>query len=324
MAFLDFVDPVGIFHDGNILKGLGIDPKAKSDQEQYINDLLAQLAQMQNQMPNLSQEYDAGSKNVLNSWKNPVSYSFNPMDFNNYSGEINNQFDASTKNLNRNVGTNVMNAQSSAGAQAAAGNFANPIAFVSNQGQRVRDSFVPAYGQLEEGRARALADLAQKIGFYNNQGMNQTSQMNTTAQNNSNINYTNLMKDLFSGKMGATQNDWQNKMGLFNTKAGFANFKDPYTSWDKALNFGSNILGNVAQGFGKSLSDIRFKENISYHDTVNGYNRYKFSYKGNPNKKYIGVMAQEIASSIPDAVVDRDGVLYVDYSKLGFEMQEVN
>lgn len=91
--------------------------------------------------------------------------------------------------------------------------------------------------------------------------------------------------------------------------------------------------GNPLQSIGKGISaglglfgksDIRAKETIRFVGKRNGYNIYDFNYIGEP-QRYRGVMAQEVLKTNPDAVaVDpRDGLLMVDYSKLGFRMERV-
>lgn len=85
------------------------------------------------------------------------------------------------------------------------------------------------------------------------------------------------------------------------------------------------IGGGIATGLGLlGKSDIRAKENIRFVGKRNGHNVYDFNYIGKP-QRYRGVMAQEILETNPDAVaVDpRDGLLMVNYSKLGFEMERI-
>ncbi len=53
----------------------------------------------------------------------------------------------------------------------------------------------------------------------------------------------------------------------------------------------------------------------------NGLGFYRFSYVGS-DKAYVGVMAQEVQTIMPAAVVrGRDGYLRVFYDKLGLELQ---
>jgi len=89
--------------------------------------------------------------------------------------------------------------------------------------------------------------------------------------------------------------------------------------FDTLLNAGTQ-LGSAYLLAG---SDRRIKENIKELPKENNHKMYEFSYKGNP-KKYIGVMAQDILKTNPEAVVDINGVLHVDYGRLGVAMREVS
>jgi hypothetical protein len=72
-----------------------------------------------------------------------------------------------------------------------------------------------------------------------------------------------------------------------------------------------------------SLSDVHAKEKIEYVGRKNGYKLYDFNYKGRP-ERYRGVMAQDIRNIKPEAVtVGADGLLRVDYSQLGFAMEQL-
>ena len=69
-------------------------------------------------------------------------------------------------------------------------------------------------------------------------------------------------------------------------------------------------------------SDLRLKHDIALVDRLsNGLGLYRFSYIGE-DKAYVGVMAQEVAQIMPDAVVEGDdGYLRVRYDMLGIRMQ---
>ncbi|MGC2588099.1 MAG: tail fiber domain-containing protein, partial [Pseudolabrys sp.] len=56
----------------------------------------------------------------------------------------------------------------------------------------------------------------------------------------------------------------------------------------------------------------------------NGLGFYRFSYNGS-DKVYVGVMAQEVQTVRPDAVIrGRDGYLRVFYDKLGVKFETYN
>ncbi len=75
---------------------------------------------------------------------------------------------------------------------------------------------------------------------------------------------------------------------------------------------------------GASLfSDERLKQDIKLVGQENGHNIYQFAYKSDPSKKFIGVLAQEVQKTHPEAVEEINGYLAVDYDKIGVAMREV-
>lgn len=86
----------------------------------------------------------------------------------------------------------------------------------------------------------------------------------------------------------------------------------------------NTLLGAGAQlGSSYLMSDFRVKENIEHIGEENGYPIYKFNYKTLPHKTYIGVMAQDVEKIKPSAIMEKDGIKYVNYSKIGVQMREV-
>ena len=88
-------------------------------------------------------------------------------------------------------------------------------------------------------------------------------------------------------------------------------------------------LGKLAGGVGGALtgaasfSDINLKTNIEYVDKEKGHNIYEFNYKDIPNRRFRGVMAQEVLEICSKAVSKINGYLAVNYRMLGLEMREV-
>ena len=79
-------------------------------------------------------------------------------------------------------------------------------------------------------------------------------------------------------------------------------------------------------GGGFKGSDRRLKENITVIglDNRTALPLYKFAYKSNPGKNYIGVMSDDVRARFPDMVVTTpDGYDAVNYAGLGIEMVEV-
>ena len=77
-----------------------------------------------------------------------------------------------------------------------------------------------------------------------------------------------------------------------------------------------------AGGLASLFSDIRLKEDIKLIGKENGINIYEFKYKSKP-ERYRGVMAQEVQKIMPEAVIEKNGFLAVDYDKIGIEFKEI-
>jgi hypothetical protein len=80
--------------------------------------------------------------------------------------------------------------------------------------------------------------------------------------------------------------------------------------------------GGRGGGGGGRRSDIALKHDITLLGHLdNGLGFYRFSYNGS-DKAYVGVMAQEVQTVMPDAVIrGRDGYLRVFYDRLGLQFQ---
>jgi len=85
---------------------------------------------------------------------------------------------------------------------------------------------------------------------------------------------------------------------------------------------GGGGRGGGGRGGGRR-SDIRLKHDIVLLGHLeNGLGFYGYAYNGS-NKAYVGVMAQEVQTVMPSAVVrGRDGYLRVSYDKLGLKFQD--
>ena len=82
---------------------------------------------------------------------------------------------------------------------------------------------------------------------------------------------------------------------------------------------GGTIGGNAVSGIGSLVSSIfsdeRLKEDIEHVGELNdGQPVYKYRYIGDP-KWQIGLMAQDVEKTNPDAVVEIGGYKAVDYGK---------
>jgi len=85
---------------------------------------------------------------------------------------------------------------------------------------------------------------------------------------------------------------------------------------------GGGMGGGGRMGGGGMMSDINAKHDIVLLGHLdNGLGFYRFSYNGS-DKAYVGVMAQEVQTVMPEAVVrGSDGYLRVHYDRLGLRMQ---
>ena len=115
--------------------------------------------------------------------------------------------------------------------------------------------------------------------------------------------------------------------------AGVLQSTKPLNLWAMQQQLATGTLGGAtgptgATGVGATgvtgatgTSDINLKTDIILVGVVNNINLYRFKYKANPRQEYVGVIAQEIKKSHPEAVIERmDGTLAVNYSKLGLRM----
>ena len=84
---------------------------------------------------------------------------------------------------------------------------------------------------------------------------------------------------------------------------------------------GGGRVGGGGRGGGRR-SDVALKHDITLLGRLdNGLGFYRFTYNGG-TRAYVGVMAQEVQTIAPDAVVrGRDGYLEVFYEKLGLKFQ---
>ena len=84
---------------------------------------------------------------------------------------------------------------------------------------------------------------------------------------------------------------------------------------------GARFGGGGGRGGGRR-SDVALKHDIALLGHLdNGLGFYRFTYNGG-TQAYVGVMAQEVQTIVPKAVVrGRDGYLEVFYERLGLKFQ---
>lgn len=128
----------------------------------------------------------------------------------------------------------------------------------------------------------------------------------------------------FSGQLGANygQQAGDTYIGMGNaiTAANLANSTRRSSMFNTLLGAGRAI----GQGAMMAPSDPRLKKNIKLEGIENGHNVYSFEYiTDTDSNRFIGVMADEVQKTNPDAVVDIDGYLAVNYDKIGVVFREV-
>lgn len=72
------------------------------------------------------------------------------------------------------------------------------------------------------------------------------------------------------------------------------------------------------------MSDRRLKENIKYRGKEKGHKVYEFNYRDNPHTRYIGVIAQEVEETHPEAVTELHGYKRVNYGKIGVNFRPIS
>lgn len=183
--------------------------------------------------------------------------------------------------------------------------------------QQFRDNYLaPAMqkGLLRGSTAADVYNMGQKE--YAQQAQNlidQEEQRQYQALANALANYTTLY-DIAQGTTGLSnaQNQAASNYALSAAQLEAANQQA--------------MMGNIMQGLQAAgsiamMSDIRLKENIEKLDTVEGINIYKFDYI-NGAKDQVGVIAQEMQEKCPECVLEKDGYLAVNYTKLPQEVQD--
>lgn len=181
---------------------------------------------------------------------------------------------------------------------AASGKYLTPAASMALQeyGQNMgSQEYQNAYNRFNQDQGNLYNRLAALSGM----GQTQTGQVIGAGQN-----YANAGSDIYTG-MGnaitaANQAKAANSGSMFNTLLGAA--------------------GNVGAAY--FMSDENLKQDIKLVGKENGHNVYEFAYKNDPSKKFIGVMAQEVQKTHPDAVEEINGFLAVDYDKIGVNFRE--
>lgn len=119
------------------------------------------------------------------------------------------------------------------------------------------------------------------------------------------------------GNVLSSQTSYANGLNsVYSSQA--ANYQSPF----------SQIMGGAGAvaGLATAFSDRRLKENIVLvgRDESDRFNLYEFNYIGSQDRKFVGVMADEVEPLVPDAVVYDDlGFASVDYALINVPFEEI-
>ena len=127
-----------------------------------------------------------------------------------------------------------------------------------------------------------------------------------------------------SGQLAGIGSNYANNTGDIYMQQANAQAAAAQAARNRGGSFINTLISGGAQAAPYFFSDIRLKENVSYAGTENGHNIYAFNYLGDPHR-YVGVIAQEILATNPEAVCIRDnGYLAVDYDRIGVDFRSVH
>ena len=189
-------------------------------------------------------------------------------------------------------------------------------------------------GQINPAAYRAMEELSQGLAseeYQNSYNRYVNDQLNTFNM----LTGAAGMGQNATGQMAGAGQNYGTNVGNLQTGLAQAQYQAAQAKANKPSMFGQllgaagQIGGAYAGSAGGSAaltalfaSDVNQKENIEYVGINNGHKMYQFNYKGD-DKRFEGVMAQDVIEYKPEAVKDIDGVLHVDYGQLGVEMREV-
>lgn len=119
-------------------------------------------------------------------------------------------------------------------------------------------------------------------------------------------------------------NQYQGQLGQYNARVA-GNNATTSALFGLGGQLGGSFLGSQAGSAAMTslFSDIRLKQDIKEIGEENGHKMYEFAYHWEPEKRYIGVMAQDVLQTHPEAVAVCDGFLCVNYDAIGVKMREI-
>ena len=222
----------------------------------------------------------------------------------------------------------------------------NQYALGQNLNNLATDIYGGAYqsGRTNQLQASALAPQAANTDYTD---IGALANAGAQVQGQSQANLSDLVNRFNFNQQQPSQNV-ANYVGLLNGAGGnygSSTTSSPYYQNNTANALGMGLgglgalssIGSLTSGSGllsassmpglasmfSFLSDMRIKENIREIGHENGFPLYEFSYKHDAaHTRYIGVMAQDVIKTRPEAVVMDKGYYKVNYTMLGIEFRE--
>lgn len=130
-----------------------------------------------------------------------------------------------------------------------------------------------------------------------------------------NLNLANLGQASAVGSANIAQNAG-NQISDLITQGGNAQAAGIIGAQNARTNASNNLVNTALQGASLvALSDGRYKENTEYVTTLpNGIEVYLYNYIGDETPR-LGPIAQQVMEVKPEAVIEHEGVLYVNYQE---------
>ncbi len=225
-----------------------------------------------------------------------------------YNSNFSNNLNASQNLANVANTQNAANQNANSQYLAAAGQLGNQA--VAQQGVRT-DAANSANSQYNAGQQNQLAAAGMAGQTYQNQYLPYEMLANIGAQADT------RSQDELNAKI--QEWDFQQQMPL-QQLANYSNILNGgnYNTTTSTTTGGSSTLGNIfggltsILGMGMKLSDRRMKENIKYvGEAPTGHKIYSYNYVGE-DKRYVGPMAQDIAETDPDMVIEHNDNLFIN------------
>jgi hypothetical protein len=178
---------------------------------------------------------------------------------------------------------------------------------------------------FESGAARFAQDRASQLGAAQAQigalggAATGLAQMGATGRGIDQANLVEAYRDFVEGQ-GYEMGQVQQVIGAL-SGAPIRTYGEERSGYTGQVIGGPSIGGQILGAYTAYNSDIRLKDDINLiGNLLSGVNIYSFKYKGD-NKTYQGVMAHQVPHA---SIVNDEGYLMVDYSKLDVEFKEIH